>query len=102
VCSLRDAAEVFDELGVEVYGVSLDDVTDMAKFAEAQELNFQLLSDPDGSAAAKYGVLPDGTRFARRVTFIIDDKGVLRQVDEKVNVQAHGTDLLDMVVDLQG
>ena len=93
---------MFEELNVEVYAVSLDDVVDLAKFAEAQELNFQLLSDPDGSVATKYGVLPDGGRAARRITFIIDDEGVLRLVDQNVNVRAHGTDLLDMVVDLQG
>ncbi len=84
-----------------VYGLSLDDVSDLKKFAEAQTLNFELLSDPDGSAAAKYGVLPPNGRFTQRVTFIIDDKGVLRHIDKEVDVNAHGMQLADLIVELQ-
>ena len=40
-----------------MYAASLDDVASLAKFAEDQELNFPLLSDPDGSAGAMYDVL---------------------------------------------
>ena len=70
-------------------------------FAEAQTLNFELLSDPDGSVAAKYGVLPENGRFTRRVTFVLDDEGVLRHVDEEVDVNAHGMQLADLIVQLQ-
>jgi len=74
--------------------VSLDDVADLAAFAKAQELDFRLLSDPDGSAAAKYGVLMEGRPFASRVTFVIDPKGILRHVDTGVSVATHGADLV--------
>ena len=84
-----------------VYGVSLDDVKSIAAFAEAQELNFPLLSDPDGSVGKKYGVLPEGSQWTQRVTFVIDDEGVLRHVDRKVNVTQHGDDLLDLLEELQ-
>lgn len=50
----------------------------------------------------KYGVLPPNGRFTKRVTFIIDDKGVLRHIDEKVDVNAHGMQLADLIVELQG
>ena len=76
-----------------VYGVSLDSVVELAAFAEAQELAFPLLSDPDGSVAVKYGVLMEGRPFAKRVTFVLDDRGVLRLVDDKVDVMKHGADL---------
>ena len=85
-----------------VYGLSLDDVSDLKKFAEAQTLNFELLSDPDGSVADKYGVRPPDGRFTQRVTFIIDDKGVLRHIDREVDVNAHGMQLADLIVELQG
>jgi peroxiredoxin Q/BCP len=77
--------------------VSLDDVATIAKFVEAQHLNFPLLSDPDGSAAAKYGVLAEKARYANRVTFVLDDKGVVRLIDEQVNVDKHGTDLVERI-----
>jgi peroxiredoxin Q/BCP len=102
VCSLRDAADYFEEYGVRVYGISLDDVAAQAAFAKAQKLNFPLLSDPDGSVAQKFGVLPAGGRWTQRVTFIIDDEGVLRHIDRKVDVQTHGDDLLNLIEGLQG
>lgn len=83
-----------------VYAISLDDVEDLASFAEKQELNFQLLSDPDGSAASKFGVL---TRrgYASRTTFILDEKGVLREIIGKVDVKAHGANLVKRIQKLQ-
>ncbi len=71
----------------------MDDVAAMKAFAEAQELNFQLLSDTDGSAASKYGTLMKGRPFANRYSFVIDPAGVLRHIDKKVSVSSHGTDL---------
>lgn len=82
-----------------MYGVSLDSVYDLSIFAEEQELNFRLLSDPDGSAAKKYGVL-DG-KYASRVTFVLDEKGILRHVETEVNVRSHGGDLVARVKGLR-
>lgn len=84
-------------MGVDVYGVSLDDVADLAAFAEAQSLELRLLSDPDGSAAAKYGVLHPDRPFANRVTFVLDERGVLRHVDREVKVDTHGDDLIEVL-----
>ena len=90
-----------DELGVKVFGISVDDVADQARFVKEQELNFSLLSDPDGSVGRKYGVLPENAKWTKRQTFIIDGKGILRHVDDKVNVKSHGHDLAELVVELQ-
>lgn len=68
-----------------------------AAFAKQQRLDFKLLSDPDGSAARKYGVLMEGRPFANRRTFVLDEKGVLRHIDEKVDVRAHGSDLAALI-----
>jgi len=68
----------------------------LAAFAKAQELNFKLLSDPDGSVARKYGVLT-ARGYANRVTFVIDDKGVLRHIDQQVKVDSHGIDIAEVV-----
>jgi peroxiredoxin Q/BCP len=92
---------VFEELEVNVYGLSLDDVADMGKFHKAQNLNFKLLSDPDGSVATKFGALAKGGRFANRYTYVIDPEGVLRYIEKSVDVAKHGENLLDKIVDLQ-
>lgn len=101
MCSLRDAAGDFASLNVRVVGLSLDSVADQARFHEEQELNFPLLSDPDGSAAAKYGALAGDAPFANRITYVLDPEGVLRAVDDRVQVDSHGTDLALLVAELQ-
>ncbi len=104
MCSLRDAAEELLGMGVSVYAISLDDVSDLAAFADAQALNFQLLSDPDGSAATKLGVLMADRPFAKRVTFVLDEKGVVRNVDQNVDssIATHGADLAALIKKLRG
>jgi peroxiredoxin Q/BCP len=102
VCSLRDAAEELNGLGVDVYALSLDGVEDLAAFAEAQEVEYGLLSDPDGSVASKYGVLARGEKFADRVSFVVDDQGVLRHVVRDVKVDSHGADVAELVTKLRG
>jgi len=87
---------------VQVFGISLDDVASQAAFAKKQELEYPLLSDTDGSVAAKYGVLMKGRPYARRVTFVIDSKGVIRAIDTKVDVQQHGKDLVELINKLRG
>lgn len=87
---------------MKVYGISFDDVASQAAFRKAQKLQYQLLSDPDGSVAQKYGVAMRGRPYARRVTFVIDEKGVLRHVTKKVDVQNHGDDLVQLIEKLRG
>lgn len=84
-----------------VLGISLDSVADQAKFHERESLNFALLSDPDGSAAKKLGVLPPGASWTKRVTFVIDGEGVLRARDEGVRVDTHGDDLVALIESLR-
>jgi len=102
VCSLRDSLKDLESLGIAVVGISLDDVKSQASFHEAQKLNFPLLSDPDGSVATKYGTLMADKPYSARITFVIDDKGVLRYRDDKVSVESHGKDLGGVVRGLRG
>lgn len=102
MCSMRDAFPDLSTVGADAYGISLDSVQEQAQFAEKHKLQFALLSDPDASAATKYGVLAPGGQFTKRVTFVIDDQGVLRKILDKVNVQAHGADLAALIDELRG
>jgi len=61
-------------------------------FAKQHNLNYVLLSDASHKVASAYGVLmPIG--LASRVTFVIDREGIIRYIDNKVNVRTHGADL---------
>ena len=76
-------------------------MAELAKFAEAQKAPYAMLSDPDGSVAAKYGVLDPSGKHAQRVTFVLDDQGVLRKVLDKVEVKSHGEDLAVLIEELK-
>jgi peroxiredoxin Q/BCP len=89
-------------MGVQVIGMSLDDVASQAKFAKAQSLNFPLLSDPDGSAAGRLGVLMKDKPYTNRYTIVLDDKGVVRLVDTEVKVGSHGKDLVEAIKKVKG
>jgi peroxiredoxin Q/BCP len=76
-------------------------VKELAAFAEAQKAPYRMLSDPDGSVAAKYGVLDPSGKYAQRVTFVLDEQGVLRTVLDKVDVKTHGEDLAVLIDELK-
>ena len=82
--------------------MSLDDVASQAKFVKAQSLNFPLLSDLDGSASGRLGVLMADKPYTSRITVVIDDRGVVRMVETKVNVESHGKDLVEAIGKLKG
>lgn len=99
--SLRDVATELEALNANVYAISLDEVQALAKFAKKQSLGYRLLSDPDGSAARKYGALGKRGRWASRMTFIVDDQGILRYAFEKVGVRSHGADVVAQITALK-
>jgi peroxiredoxin Q/BCP len=100
-CSFRDQYEDFVAAGAEVIGISRDDATSHAKFREHHRLPFTLLSDPDGSVAATWGVrsllgLPG------RVTFVFDQKGVVRhRFDSMLRFGKHVDEALGIVKSLR-
>jgi peroxiredoxin Q/BCP len=55
-CSYRDYLNSGGDLNVEVIGISGDSPQSLHYFQQAEQLNFTLLSDPDGSIAKQFGV----------------------------------------------
>jgi peroxiredoxin len=78
---------------VQVFGASVDPPELNKQFAEKNSYNFPLLSDPEKGFAKALGVLNPANGFAARWTYIIDDQGVIREIDKKVAVANHGKDL---------
>ena len=76
-CTFRDHYEGFVGAGADVIGVSRDDAESHAKFKAQNRLPFTLLTDPGGKVAEAWNVKgPLG--MPGRITFVFDDKGVLR------------------------
>lgn len=66
----QDALPAFREDGIDVYGVSTDDVETHAEFAAEEGIEFDLLADPDGTVAAAFGLDAEGGSTGRR-TFLL-------------------------------
>ena len=100
-CSFRDAHLVYEEKGIKVLGVSLDDEASHQAFAAKYDLPFQLLADTDHSLSDAYGVYGEQTwgdkKFmgVARKTFLIDEEGKIRKVFDKVNVEQHSDEVME-------
>ena len=94
-CGLRDEYEKIKGLNAEVLGVSVDNTDSHQKFTSKFHLPFPLVADPDKAITKAYGVLNDKSGNARRVTFIIDEKGRIAKVFETVKPDQHPQEVLD-------
>jgi peroxiredoxin Q/BCP len=99
--SLRDAANELAKLNAVILGISVDTAQTQKEFCAEQKLPFPLLADPEGKIAKLFGVFNEERKLSRRVTFLIDPKGIVRAIDEKVNVRTHGQDLIKRLKELQ-
>lgn len=94
--SFEKEADEYEEAGVQVYGVSTDDVDSHCNFADEQGLSFDLLADPEGDVADSFGVSVENG-YADRTTFVVAD-GAVERVYKNVSPDGHGRDvLLDLV-----
>ncbi len=105
-CGIRDQKDAFSELNTVVLGISPDAPKLLTRFTEKKELNFPLLSDEDHKIAESYGVWAlkkfMGKEYIgiHRVTFIIDEEGILRHIMEKVKTKTHHDDVLEIIKNL--
>ncbi len=99
-CSFRDANTTYEQAGIKVLGVSLDDEASHQAFAAKFNLPFTLLADTDHSVADAYGVYGEqrwGDKTfmgVARKTFLIDKEGKIKKVFDKVNVEQHADEVL--------
>ncbi len=75
-CSFRDAYDELVEMDAVVIGVSPDPPKSHARFAAKYRLTFPLVTD-DGTLSSLFGVRKLFGLLPRRVTFVIDPKGIL-------------------------
>ena len=95
-CAFRDTYERFKERGAEVLGVSSDTVESHRKFAEHHNLSFLLLSDPHGEVRKVYGVPSTLGFIPGRVTYVIDDQGIVRFIfNSQMRPEQHITEALN-------
>jgi peroxiredoxin Q/BCP len=102
-CGIRDTKKEFAKLNTVVLGVSPDSPAKLQKFIEKEDLNFDLLSDPDHKVAEKFGVwglkkfMGKEYEGILRTTFIIGKDGRLKYVMEKVKTKTHHEDVISFI-----
>jgi thioredoxin-dependent peroxiredoxin len=85
----------FEKLGVNIIGVSKDGVASHDKFKAKHKLKITLGSDPETKTAEAYGVWVEKSMYGRkymgmdRATFLVDAKGVIRDIWRKVKIPGH-------------
>lgn len=98
-CDFRDNLEMFNDLDVQVYGISGDTKRKHQNFIEKHNLNFDLLVDEDYQLSEATGVYQLKKSFGKesmgivRTTFVIDENGEIMDVIEKVKVKTQMEEL---------
>jgi len=99
-CNLRDNFDVLEKAGIAIVGVSDDPVEKHRGFANKHTLNFPLIADTDHQMMKAYGTYGEKTLFGRkfmgtkRMTFLIDENGLLKKVISKPKSSKHAQEIL--------
>jgi peroxiredoxin Q/BCP len=99
-CNLRDNYEAILNKGYVVLGVSVDSEKSHVKFIKKFDLPFPLLADTDHAIVEAYGVWVEKSMYGRtymgtaRTTFVIDEKGVIEEIIQKVDTKNHTDQIL--------
>lgn len=96
----RDNYNKFKRAGAVVLGVSRDSIKAHENFKAKQEFPFELLSDKEEELCTLFDVIKEKNMYGKKVmgiersTFLIDEKGVLRQEWRKIKVPGHVEEVL--------
>lgn len=106
-CAFRDSLPDLSKVKAQVVGISRDSVGSHDKFKRKFKLPFPLASDEDGKVTEAYGVWVEKSMYGKkymgveRATFLIDGKGVIRDIWRKVKVEGHTDEVLEAAAALK-
>ncbi len=96
VCSFRDKYASYKKLGIQLFGISVDDMNSHDAFAKKFNLTFPLLADTEKKISLAYGALSN-SKFSDRFTFLIKPDQTIGHIFNKVNVDLHADDVLTTI-----
>ena len=100
-CNLRDNYATLKKKGFAILGVSADDDKKHLKFIEKYDLPFPLLADVELKVIKAYDVWGEKKFMGRtymgtnRVTFLINEKGTIEHIIDKVETKNHAAQVLN-------
>ncbi len=104
--NFRDSIRKFSSRNTKIFGISRDSIKSHESFKEKQCFPFELLSDGDEKLCNMFDVIKEKNMYGKKVmgiersTFLLDEKGVLRQEWRKVKVDGHVDEVLEAVKQL--
>jgi peroxiredoxin Q/BCP len=102
-CNFRDNYQSLLSKGFAVIGVSTDNEKSHKRFEKKFSLPFPLIADPDRKIVEQYGLWAEKVLFGRkymgtlRTTFVIDPKGKIVKVIDKVDSKNSSQQVLDLL-----
>ena len=102
-CNFRDNYSLLKKKGIEVIGISTDSVKSHGKFVEKYELPFNLVADEEKQIVEAYGVWGEKKFMGKtymgtnRVTFIINENGIIEHIITKVDTTNSTEQILDLL-----
>ncbi len=100
-CNLRDEYTVLQEQGYEILGVSADSQKKQSNFKKKFNFPYPLLADVDKEVINAFGVWGEKKFMGRtfdgihRITFVINEEGVIEKVIDKVKAKIHAAQILE-------
>jgi len=99
-CNLRDNYAALQEAGYTIIGVSADTIESHKKFAEKYTLPFSLLADPEKKIISAYQAWGKKKLYGKeyegtlRITYIIDENGIISRIIKNVKPEQHASQIL--------
>ena len=90
----RDDIKKFEEKGIQIFGVSLDNEKDNKAFAEKFSFTYPLLCDVNKDIALAYHAIKSvDDQHAARISYVIGEDGKILESIESVDTKNHSNDL---------
>lgn len=99
-CSIRDGEQQLKENGITVIGISADSVASHERFASKQQLNFDIISDPEKEIIQLFGVFGPKKFMGKeydgihRTTFVMNEKNEIIEIIKKPDTKNHAEEIL--------
>jgi len=99
-CNLRDNYQILQDRGYEILGVSADSAKRQMNFKTKHKFPYPLLADEEKNVINAFGVWGPKKFMGReydgihRITFVIDENGIIEEVITKVKTKEHSAQIL--------
>ena len=95
----KSVISVYDEIlstNSKLFAISIDNVESQKKFVDEYNIPHLPLSDTQKDTCTKYSGL-NIAGLAKRVTFIIDKNGIIKNIFQNIDVQNHGKQIVEFL-----